>query len=155
MMATAKRATPEWLRKSWEQKKNDTATRVRAAVDALRQDKQAITYESIRGQIKVTYGITISANTIRRNEGAYEIYEANRAPPKPAGQRRSPHLNAMLRDGATEQDRRAVRSKISRLRRETKDTLIARLITLERAVVKQRTVENLLREEILRLSRTS
>jgi hypothetical protein len=151
-MATAKRANPEWLRKNWEQKKNDTAARVRAAVEVLRQNKHAITYESIRSQIKLTYGITISANTIRRNEGAYEIYEANRTRPKSAGQRRSPHLNAMLR-GATEQDCRAVRSKISRLRREMKDTLIARLITLERAVAKQRTVENLLREEILRLSR--
>lgn len=150
-MATAKRANPEWLRKNWEQKKSDTAARVRAAVGVLRQDEQAITYESIRRQINLTYGITISANTIRRNEGAYEIYEANRARPKSAGQRRSPHLNAMLR-GAPEQERRSVRSKISLLRRETKDTLIARLITLERAVAKQRTVENLLREEILRLS---
>jgi hypothetical protein len=122
IMATAKRANPEWLRKNWEQKKNDTAARVRAAVEVLRQNKHAITYESIRSQIKLTYGITISANTIRRNEGAYEIYEANRTRPKSAGQRRSPHL-------------------------------IARLITLERAVAKQRTVENLLREEILRLSR--
>ena len=105
MMATAKRANPEWLRTSWEQKKNDTAGRVRAAVDALREQQQAITYESVRTQIKIIYGISISANTIKRNEQAYEIYEADRARPKSAGQRRSPQLNAMLR-GATEQNRR-------------------------------------------------
>ena len=154
MMATAKRANPEWLRKSWEQKKNDTAARVRAAVNALRQQKQAVTYESIRTQIKTMSGVSISANTIRRNEHAYEVYEANRASLKSVGQRRNLQLTALVR-GAPEQERRAVRSKISRLRRETKDALIARLITAERAVTKQKTVENLLREEILRLSPTS
>lgn len=153
-MATANRANPEWLRQSWEQKKKDTAARVRAAVDALRQEKQAVTYESIRAQIKATCGISISANTIRRNEHAYEIYEANRAHRKSARQRRHLQLTELLR-GAPERECRAVRSKISRLRRETKDALIARLITVERAVAKQRTVENLLREEILRLSPTS
>lgn len=150
-MATAKRANPEWLRKSWEQKKNDTAARVRTAIEALHQHKQAITYESIRTQIKTICGVSISANTIRRNEHAYEIYEANRAHAKSAGQRRNPQLTELLR-GAPERERRSVRSKISRLRRETKDALIGRLIILERAVAKQRTVENLLREEILRLT---
>jgi hypothetical protein len=150
-MATAKRANPEWLRKSWEQKRNETAARVRAAVDALHQQKQAVTYESIRNQIKTTCGVSISANTIRRNEQAYEIYEADRAYPKSVGQRRNLQLTELVR-GAPEQERRAVRSKVSRLRRETKDALIARLITVERAVAKQRTVENLLREEILRLT---
>jgi hypothetical protein len=154
MMATPKRANPEWLRKSWEQKKNDTAIRVRTAVEVLRQHKQAITYEAIRTQIKTTCGISISANTIRRNEHAYEIYEANRAHPKTMGQRRNLQLIELVR-GAPEQERRAIRSKISRLRSETKDVLIARLIAVERAVAKQRTVENLLREEILRLSPTS
>lgn len=67
-MGTAKRANPEWLRKGWEQKKNETVVRILAAVDALRQDKRVITYESIRGQVKATYGISISANTIKRNE---------------------------------------------------------------------------------------
>ena len=154
-MATANRANPEWLRQSWEQKKKDTAARVRAAVDALRLEKQVVTYESIRAQIKATCGISISANTIRRNEHAYEIYEANRAHRKSAGQRRR-HLQLVeLLRGAPERECRAVRSKISRLRRETKDALIARLIAVERAVAKQRTVENLLREEILRLSPTS
>ena len=153
-MATAKRANPEWLRHSWEQKRNETAARVRAAVEILRQHKDAITYESIRAQIKATFGISISANTIRRNEHASEIYEANRAHPKSVGQQRDLQLTELVR-GAPEQERRAVRSKISRLRRESKDVLIARLITIERAVAKQRTVENLLREEILRLSPTS
>jgi hypothetical protein len=154
MMATAKRANPEWLRKNWEQKKNDTAARVRAAVEVLRRQKQAVTYESIRNQIKAAFGISISANTIKRNDRAYEIYEANRAHPQSVGQRRNLQLAELVR-GAPEEERRAVRSKISRLRKETKDALIARLIAVEKAVAKQRTVENLLREEILRLSPTS
>ena len=43
-------------------------------------------------------------------------------------------------------------SKTARLRRESKDSLIARLISLERRVRQQQSAENLLREEILRLA---
>jgi hypothetical protein len=149
-MRTAKRANPDWLRKGWEQKKNETVLRIRAAVDALRRDKRVITYESIRGQVKATYGISISANTIKRNELAYEIYQANCTRPK-AGKWRYPLLTEMI-SGAPEKERRAIQSKVSRLRREPKDALIVRLMTLERAVAKQRIVENRLREEIIRLS---
>ena len=45
-----------------------------------------------------------------------------------------------------------MQSKVSRLRREPKDALIAKLVSLERMVAKQRDAENRLREEILRLS---
>ena len=46
-------------------------------------------------------------------------------------------------------------SKISRLRRKNKDTLITKLITLERRVLQQTEVENRLREEIICLDLTS
>lgn len=149
-MGTRKRQDPEWLRESWERKKNETAARIRAVVEVLRRQKRAVTYESIRGQVKATYGMSISANTIKRNELAYEIYQASRPRPR-VGERRHPLLTGIIR-GAPEKERRAIHSKVSRLRREPKDGLIARLITLERAVVKQRAAENLLREEIIRLS---
>jgi hypothetical protein len=48
-------------------------------------------------------------------------------------------------------ERRAVQSKVARLRREPKDSLIARLIVLDQAVAKQKRAENTLREEIIRL----
>lgn len=152
-MGTRKRQDPEWLRESWERKKNETAARIRAVVEVLRRQKRAVTYESIRGQVKATYGMSISANTIKRNELAYEIYQASRPRPR-VGERRHPLLTGIIR-GAPEKERRAIHSKVSRLRREPKDGLIARLITLERAVAKQRVAENLLREEIIRLSPVS
>jgi hypothetical protein len=48
-------------------------------------------------------------------------------------------------------ERRAVQSKIARLRREPKDPLIAKLIFLDQTVAKQKRAENALREEIIRL----
>jgi len=52
-------------------------------------------------------------------------------------------------------ERDQLASKISRLRRKSKDTLIAKLITLERRVRRQTEVENRLREEVIRLDLTS
>ena len=46
----------------------------------------------------------------------------------------------------------AFRAKINRLRRESKDTLIFRIVDLEEKVRAQARRENNLREEILRLS---
>jgi hypothetical protein len=57
-----------------------------------------------------------------------------------------------LIDSASGREKRAVWSKTARLRRESKDSLIARLISLERTVRQQKSAENLLREEILRLA---
>ena len=48
--------------------------------------------------------------------------------------------------------RHALEVKVSRLRREPKDALIARLISLESTIAGQRDAENRLRGEILRLS---
>jgi hypothetical protein len=49
-----------------------------------------------------------------------------------------------------------MQSKVSRLRRDSKDALIAKVVSLERMVAKQKLTENALREEVIRLStRTS
>jgi hypothetical protein len=48
-------------------------------------------------------------------------------------------------------ERRAIQSKVSRLRREPKDALIAKLLLLDQTVGKQKRAENTLREEIIRL----
>ena len=57
-----------------------------------------------------------------------------------------------LINNASEQEKKSLSAKTLRLRRESKDSLIARLISLESTVTKQRIAENLLREEILRLA---
>ncbi len=143
------RPSPEWLRSRWEQKKHDTAGRVAAAVKALRGEGQAVTYASIREKVHGLSGLWISANTIKRNDLAYPIYMEHRQSPK-TRRRREPLLMRLLA-AVPEGERRAVQSKVARLRRESKDSLIARLIVLDQAVAKQKRAENTLREEIIRL----
>ena len=45
-----------------------------------------------------------------------------------------------------------MRAKISRLRRQSKDSLIAKIIQLKRKVEKQNAVENALRDEVIEMS---
>jgi hypothetical protein len=150
MTPTSSGKVPEWLRTRWERTKCETAARVQAAVDQLRQQGRDVTFESIREAIRSLHGVSISANTIKRNELAYQIYSAHRQTPKVASLPQ-PALRGLVANASVE-ERRGLQSKISRLRREPKDALVAKLVSLERAVARQRDVENRLREEILRLS---
>ena len=150
MTPTSSGKVPEWLRTRWERTKCETAARVQAAVDQLRQQGRDVTFESIREAIRSLHGVSISANTIKRNELAYQIYSAHRQKPKVASLPQ-PALRGLVANASVE-ERRGLQSKISRLRREPKDALIAKLVFLERAAARQRDVENRLREEILRLS---
>lgn len=143
------RPSPDWLRSQWEKKKRDSASRVAAAVNALRGEDRAVTYASIREKIHELCGVWISANTIKRNELAYPIYVEHRRAPT-STPRREPLLTRLFA-GVAGGERRAIHSKVSRLRREPKDALIAKLILLEQTVAKQKRVENTLREEIIRL----
>ena len=141
---------PEWLRARWERTKCETAARVQSAVDQLRQHNRYVTFESIREAIRSMHGVSISANTIKRNELAYKVYLANCRKPK-TGKLPEPALRVLLSSFPREK-RHALEVKISRLRREPKDALIARLVSLESTTAGQRDAENRLREEILRLS---
>ncbi len=141
---------PIWLQPRWERQKRDTATRVEAAVSALQKDRAEVTYASICKRVSILFGLSISPNTIKRNEFAYQIYLANRRPPRRKQLQESVLLQ--LINGTSGSEQRSIWSKTARLRRESKDSLIARLISLERAVVRQKNAENLLREEILRLA---
>ena len=143
------RPSPEWLRSRWEQKKRETAARVAAAVKALRGEGHAVTYASIREKVHALFGLWISANTIKRNDLAYPIYMEHRQPLK-SRRGREPLLMHLLA-AAPGGERRAVQSKVARLRREPTDALIAKLILLDQTVGKQQRAENALREEILRL----
>lgn len=145
-----KKIHPDWLQPRWERQKRDTATRVEAAVSALQKDGSQVTYASICKRVNSLFGLSISPNTIKRNELAYRIYLANRRPSRKK-QFREPLLLQLI-DSAVDQEKRSLQSRSVRLRRESKDSLIARLISLERTVTRQKNAENLLREEILRLA---
>lgn len=109
-----------------------------------------MTIETIRSTVKQLSGVSISGNTIHRNEAAYEAYQKHRTAPR----RRAPKeasLSQLLRDAPTNL-RTSLRTKINRLRRQSKDALIAKLIRLEGAAQEHEARENNLREEILRLT---
>lgn len=149
-MTSFPRRKPVWLQSRWEQKKLDTVQRVSAAVEKLSQSKQRVTFTGIRDTVKVLYGVSISCNTIKQNQAAYEIYLASRQSPR-AQAVREPRLQVLIaRTSAPE--RALLLSKIARLRREQKDALIARVIELDKRVVQQKEVETRLRDEIISLS---
>lgn len=144
---------PVWLQPRWERRKQETVSRVTAAVEKLRQESRVVTFANICAAVKELYGSSISSNTLKRNDSAYQVYLAHRRPPrKGMGARRD--LQDLLAS-ATGLERDQLTSKISRLRRKSKDTLIAKLITLERRVCQQTETENKLREEIIRLNLAS
>jgi|SRR5262249_12409048 len=145
-----KKKHPGWLESRWDRQRRDTAARVEAAVSALQKDRAAVTYASICKRVSILFGLSISPNTIKRNELAYRVYLANRRPSRKK-QLREPLLLQLI-DSVADQEKRSLRSRTVRLRRESKDSLIARLISLERTATRQKNAENLLREEILRLA---
>jgi hypothetical protein len=144
---TSKRAVPVWLTAIWEQRRTETAARIARAVTKLHSDGCEVTYSSICATIRAVDGISISPNTIKRNGGAYEIYVAHRRP-----QRRRHLPEPLLTQtiaAASQEETSRLRSRVERLRRETKDALIARILRLESTVKQQNAAENALRDEIV------
>ena len=149
-MSRGERLIPHWLRPQWEKKKQETALRIAGAVQKLKIERRPVTFSSIREAVKVLYGLSLSANTIRRNELAYEIYRRHSRPPKaPTG--RTPSLLSLYKDSEADH-RAALYAKVARLRREPKDSLIVRLIRMESQVSQQADVESRLREELTQIS---
>jgi hypothetical protein len=145
-----RRSSPEWLRARWDQQRRDTVARVTRAVDHLRSQDQPVTFSAIRDAVKHLDGVSISTNTIQRNDLAYTVYQQHASTPRSgAGRRRS--LSALL-DRAPANERAALRTKITRLRRAAKDELIASLIELAREVKDQKRREHTLRDELLRVT---
>lgn len=141
---------PQWLEPRWDSKRQETVRRIEAAVETLKKHRAAITYSSICRMVNSLYNVTISPNTIKRNDSAYQIYLSNRHAPR-SRQVGEPILMELMKNSSVD-EQKVLRSKTARLRRESKDALIAKLILLERAVAKQKGVEIRLRDEILRLS---
>jgi hypothetical protein len=145
----AAKGNPKWLEPLWEKKKSETAKRVEQAVTELVKQSESVTLEGIRHKVRALFGISISANTIQRNEGANAAYQKQRTA-RQGIRARNPALATILRSLPTAAAVN-VRAKIARLRRESKDNLIARLLQLEAERKRQSDREDTLREEILRL----
>ena len=141
---------PEWLRTRWDEKRRVTADRVFTTVTKLVKQQKKVTLSAICETIKSDFGLSMSLNTIKRNELAYEIYKTHRKAPV-TGQLRDSDLSHLLENTSTEAKHK-MRAKISRLRRQPKDSLIAKIIQLECKVRMQTTVENTLRDEVISLS---
>ncbi len=140
---------PRWLEPLWERKRSDTARRVVRAVREMVRLKRPVTLEGIRTTVKSLFGVSISANTIRRNEEAYAAYDKHRTARRTV-KARNRDLVGVLR-GVSGRHAFNLRARINRLRREAKDSLIARLLRLEEERRRQAEREDALREEIFRL----
>jgi len=147
----AVRKSPVWLQPIWERKRAETVRRVTAAVRKLKKQGKAVTLAGIREAIRELDGVSISTNTIQRNELAYQLYRQHAAAGPARRTSKSGALTA-LQHGAPDAQRAAMRSKIARLRRHSKDTLIAKVVELETAVENQGKRENALRDELLRIT---
>jgi hypothetical protein len=148
-MSRGSHESPTWLQGRWAEQKHATATRIAGAIASLRQAGGKVTYGSICRSVQSLYGVSISANTIKRNDAAYEIYLANRS-----SRRFSPSKEQALRklvQNVAEEQRNRMGSRIARLRRMRKDALIAMVLQLQEASDRHKTTETNLRDEILRL----
>jgi hypothetical protein len=146
-MAGSSGRDPKWLQPLWAKKKSDTARRVEQAVRELLRHKEPVTLNAIRNSVETLFGISISANTIQRNESAYAVYQKHRTArrlTRPRNQALSARLQKLPLTKAVN-----LRAKINRLRRESKDALIARLLDLQEERARQADREDALREQIL------
>lgn len=140
---------PKWLQPLWEKKKADTVRRVERAIKEMVRIKQPVTLEGIRNTVKSLFGVSISTNTIQRNEKAYATYRKHQTARRKA-KVQDHDLAGILRSvsGASAAN---LRARVNRLRRDSKDSLIARLLQLEEERKRQAEREDALREEIFRL----
>jgi hypothetical protein len=133
----------------WEARKKETAVRVQAAIDKLRGANQHVTFSAIRETVRDLFHQSISANTIKRNEVAYQLYLANRRRPRMSPVRSQSVLE--FYENTEPGARAAAQARVARLRRQPKDDLIVRLLRVDEMLRAARNVENRLREEIIRL----
>jgi len=140
---------PRWLEPLWVKKKSETARRVERAVREMVRLKKPATLEGIRATVKSLFGLSISTNTIQRNEEAYAAYDKHRTARRTV-KARDRDLGGLLRS-LSGKAAANLRARINRLRRESKDSLIARLLQLEEERKRQAEREDSLREEIFRL----
>ncbi len=144
------RKSPIWLEPYWQVKRDATATRINAAIGSLQEKRIKVSLSAICEEVKTTTGSSVSPNSIKRNPDAYRAYLEAR----PQMHTRSA-ASTGLRSLAANLDsthRAAMHARIARLRRECKDSLIARLIAIEQRGAEQELVERRLRDQIITLS---
>ena len=142
-----KRVTPVWLASAWERRKKETAGCVEAAIGKPCLVNQPVALSSIRNEVRLLFGRSLSTNTIKRNEGAYPLYLTNRRAPS-TPQVKS-HLILELYALAEPARKAAIQARVARLRRHPKDDLIVRLVRAEESLREQMDVANRLREQII------
>ncbi len=148
---SASRKSPVWLQPIWDRKRAETVRRVTVAIRALKRQRKTVTLVGIREAIRELDGVSISTNTIQRNELAYELYIKNATAGSVKKISKCGALTALQRT-VPDVQRPALRAKIARLRRHSKDTLIAKIMEVEKALENQMNRENALREELLRVT---
>ena len=137
---------PEWLNKRWEEKRQQTADRVSAAIGHLQKQGLTVSIAAICHAVQELFGFSMAPSTIKRNELAFANYVAARKHVSYVGVRGT---TLELLASAPADGRPKLRAKIRRLRRETKDELIGRVLKLEETVGQQRQLECKLRDEIV------
>ena len=142
-----KRVSPVWLASTWESRKKETVKCVEAAIERLRETDRYVTLTSIRDEVRLLFGRSLSTNTIKRNECAYQLYLGGRRAPK-ARQAKS-HLILELYAQVEPKKKAAIQATVARLRRQAKDDLIARIMRIEEELTEQMNVANRLREKII------
>ena len=141
--------TPAWLTPTWEAKKADTLERVKKAIKEINREGSSVSLRKIARKAEEIDGRPLSATTIQRNEAAYGEYLKHRKL-LPSRQRRGWSIAEFLKQVPAD-ERRNVQARISYLRKEKKDDLIAKVLSLQ-VLVEVRDEEALrLRDEILRL----
>ena len=118
--------------------------RISAGMQVLLEQSQPVTLTTVQQAIFGRSGVNISQSTIQRSE-AYRQQRGSVIRNRP-----TPELASAINDLGP-QDRKSLLAKASRLRRENKDGLIARILALESAVSRQSEVERTLRQEVFRL----
>jgi hypothetical protein len=141
---------PTWLEGRWADQKDATVMRIAGAVASLCQTGNKVTYNSICRSVQSLYGVSISANTIKRNHAAYAIYTVNRSA-RQCTLAKERTLQKVIQS-VPEDRRNRLYSRVARLRKIRKDRLIVMLLELEDSVDGHKVNETNLRDEILRLS---
>jgi hypothetical protein len=145
-----KKRYPSWLTETWEVRKSETADRVLKAIASLKSRGESVTLTTICGEVKSIYGVSISPTTIKRNHLANEAYRANRN--RSVAVRFEDSDLVQLCTNTPDADRPKLLTKISRLRRHSKDSLIVKVIQLDQSNREHEKVENALREEIVKVN---
>ena len=98
-----KRVSPVWLASTWESRKKETVKCVEAAIEKLREADRYVTLTSIRDEVRLLFGRSLSTNTINRNECAYQLYFANRCAPRSASDQEPLDSRIVCTDGTSKE----------------------------------------------------